>query len=123
MQALTTATIEGGVLIRASDVRMQLRKGFNLTLKGVRGARLSSVTGTAWITVERDARDIVVVPGDSFIVPSDELVLVAPLSRTVTLDLQGPRDAGLGGLAPWRSPIAKLRALVGFKRPLGSGVA
>jgi len=108
------------VLIGASELRMQLRKGLVLKLKGARGARLRSVSGTAWITVERVARDIVILSGDSFIVPSDRLVLVDPLSSTVTLDLQGPRDAAASAAA--RSD-REAGALVGLERRLGGGVA
>ncbi len=81
------------MLIRASDVRMELRKGSNMKLEGARGVRLTSVSGTAWITVERDARDILILPGDSFVVPCDRSVLVGPLRGAATLELQGARDA------------------------------
>lgn len=111
------------MLIHACDGRMQLHKGDLLKLKGARGARLTTISGTAWITVERDARDIVILPDDSFIVPSDGSVFVGPLSGTVTLDLQGARDAGSGVLAHRCGPIAKIWALVGLQSRLGDGVA
>jgi len=109
------------VLIGASDLRMQLCKGFILKLEGARGARLDSVSGTAWITVERDARDIVILPGDSFIVPSDRLVLVDPLSSAVTLDLKSARDAASGAPARRFGPIAKIGAFIGLQRRLAIG--
>jgi len=119
IQAKTRADL----LIGASDLRMRLRKGFILKLKGARGASLDSVSGTAWITVERQARDIVILPGDSFIVPSDRLVLVDPLSSAVTLDLKGARDAGSGAPAQRFGPIEKIGAFIGLQRRFGGGVA
>jgi DUF2917 family protein len=98
--------------ICASDVRMQLRKGNHLKLQEARGARLNSVSGAAWITVERNARDIVILAGDSFIVPSDRLVLVNSLSGMVTLDLHNPRDAESGALTHRRGPIGKIWAFI-----------
>ncbi|MBI2752101.1 MAG: DUF2917 domain-containing protein [Betaproteobacteria bacterium] len=99
-------------MIDTGEVRIQLRKGGHLKLERALGARVTSVRGTAWITAERNAGDVVILPGDSFIVPCDKLVLVGPLSGTVTLELQGARDAGSGALTHRRGPIAKLWALV-----------
>ena len=101
-------------MIHASDVRMQLHKGDHLTLNGARGARLTCVDGTAWITVDRDAQDVVMVPGDSFVVSSDSSVLVGPLFGAVTLDLQGTSRASTGATTHRCGPIAKLKALVGL---------
>jgi hypothetical protein len=119
-----TRAISGGdVLIGASDLRMQLRRGLILKLKEARGARLGSAGGIVWITVERVARDIVLRPGDSFIVPSDGLVLVDPLSGTVTLDVKGARDAGSVAPAGRFGAIAKIAAFIGLQRRLDGGVA
>jgi hypothetical protein len=101
--------------ICASDVRMQFRKGNHLRLQDACGARLNSVSGAAWITVERNTRDIVILAGDSFIIPSDRLVLVSPLSGMVTLDLHNPRDAEFGALTHRRGPIGKIWALIARK--------
>lgn len=98
-------------MIHASDVRMQLHKGDHLTLNGARGARLTCVNGTAWITVDRDAQDVVMLPGDSFVVSSERSVLVGPLFGAVTLDLQGTSRASTAATAHRCGPIAKLKAL------------
>ena len=100
-------------MLDAPDVRMQLHKGNHLKLDGARGARLTCVNGTAWITVERDAHDVVILPGESFVVSSDRSVLVGPLFDAVTLDLQGIRRALTGTTPHWCGPIAKIRAFVG----------
>jgi len=101
-------------MIHASDVRMQLHKGGHLKLDGARGARLSCVNGTAWITVDRNVQDVVMLPGDSFVVSSDSSVLVGPLFGAVTLDLQGTSRASTGATTHRCGPIAKLKALVGL---------
>ena len=78
-------------MIDAPHVRIQLRKDEHFTLGGARGARLSCVNGTAWITVDRDAEDVVISAGESFLVSSDRSVLVGALFGAVTLDLRGIR--------------------------------
>lgn len=105
-------------MIHASDVRMQLHQGGHLKLDGARGARLTCVNGTAWITVDRDAHDVLILPGDSFVVSSDRSVLVGPLFGAVTLDLQGTSRASTGATPHRCSPIAKLKALVGLAHRL-----
>jgi hypothetical protein len=101
-------------MIHAPEVRMQLHKGGHFTLNGARGARLTCIDGAAWITVDRDARDVVILPGESFFVLSDRSVLVGPLFGAVTLDLQGIRPAMTGATPRRRGPIAKMKALVGM---------
>jgi len=102
------------MLIHARQVRMQLHKGGHLKLNGARGARLTSVGGTAWITVDRDAHDVMISPGESFVVSSDRSVLIGPLFGAVTLDLQGTSRASTGATPPRPGSIAKLKALVGL---------
>jgi hypothetical protein len=101
-------------MIHAPELRMQLHQGGHLKLNGARGARLTCVIGTAWITVDRDACDVVLLPGESFLVVSDRSVLVGPLFGVVTLDLQGIRPAMTGATPHRRGPIATMKALVGM---------
>ena len=94
------------MLISTCDVRLQLRKGDHLRLRSASGARLTSIDGTAWITVERDASDVLIPAGDSFVVPSDRPVLVGSLFGATTLDLQGtPRT--VADAVRRRSPASK----------------
>ena len=74
------------------QVRLRLGKGEHLRISAGRGARLTSVSGAAWITVERLAEDTLLAAGDSFLVPSDLDVLIGPLFSSVTLDLHGRGD-------------------------------
>ena len=81
------------MLIDTRQARLRLDKGDHLKLSGARRARLTTVSGIAWITVDRDAGDTLVPAGDSFVVPSDRAVLVGPLFSSVTLDVQGTPEA------------------------------
>jgi hypothetical protein len=102
------------MLINARDARIQLLHGDHLRLRLASGARLTCVEGTAWITIDRDARDVLVPAGGSFVVPSDRPVLVGPLFGAATLDLHGtPRTVAeaVSGPAqprsgPWRAAPA-----------------
>jgi len=42
-----------------------------ITLPGIRGATLRVTQGTLWLTEERDGHDVVLRPGDNFVVESD----------------------------------------------------
>ena len=46
---------------------LSLRSGQVLTLDGAKGLRISSRTGTVWITEEGSVKDHIVGPGDSLI--------------------------------------------------------
>ena len=106
------------MLIDTRAVRIQLLKSEHLKLHDACGVRLTSISGTAWITIDRDAGDVVLVAGDSFVVPSDKSVLVGPLFGTATLDLHGMRPVVTGATARRRGPIAQIKALVGLVRQL-----
>ena len=77
------------MLINSCDVRLRLDKGDHLRLTSAFGARLTSVDGIAWVTIDHDPNDVVVTAGDSFVVPSDRPVLVGALYGAATVDLQG----------------------------------
>lgn len=77
------------MLINTCEARIQLLPGDHLRLRSAAGARLTSIDGIAWITVDRDPGDFVISAGDSFGVPSDRPVLVGPLFGTATVELQG----------------------------------
>jgi len=67
------------MLIDASQARLPLQPGQAARLKSARDARLTAMRGIAWITIDGDRRDIVLAPGDSFVVDSDAPVIVYPL--------------------------------------------
>lgn len=53
--------------IDSPSIRIQLKRRQIVSLPQPRGARISVHTGIAWITEDRDIKDIVLVPGQSHI--------------------------------------------------------
>jgi len=83
-----------------------------LALRDVRGARLRLVEGSLWLTLDRDTRDIVLEPGDSFLVDRDGVTLLHALAPT---RLQVDSAADATRLLPWSG---WRRALAGLARRL-----
>jgi hypothetical protein len=77
------------MLINTCDARIHLLHGDYLRLRSAAGARLTSIDGIAWITVDGDPSDFVIPAGNSFEVPSDRSVLVGPLFGAATVELHG----------------------------------
>ncbi len=68
--------------------RLLLQRGQTSRLPGARVAHLCSAAGTLWITIDHDARDIVLEPGQCFTVRSNETVTVSALTGPAVLDLR-----------------------------------
>jgi len=75
------------MLIDSPQARLPMKLGQMARLHGARNTRLTSLRGIAWITVDGDPRDIVLEPGDSFVVDSNKSVLVYPLRNGDALEL------------------------------------
>ena len=57
-----------------------------VALEDARGRMVTCIAGIAWLTMEGDSRDIVLAPGESFMVERDGLTLIASQqASTVTL--------------------------------------
>lgn len=76
------------MLIDAPRTHLLLQRGQTSRLPDARATHLCSAAGTLWITVDHDPRDIVLEPGQCFIVPSDEMVTISALSGPAVLDLR-----------------------------------
>ena len=81
--------IESTMLIDVGSARLLLGKGQHVRLRGAFQTRLTCVSGRAWITCEGDADDVVISPGDSFVVPPEKTVLIGPSGGPVTLEARG----------------------------------
>jgi len=102
--------------INTSNARLALAARRGLRLQDARGAKLRAVQGTLWVTIDNDLRDIVLDPGESFVVDSNSPLVVMPLGDCATVDVKsaapssGAHAAGswLRGLWPRRaeSPVA-----------------
>ena len=76
------------MLIDVPRTHLLLQRGQTSRLPDARATHLCSAAGTLWITVDHDPRDIVLEPGQCFIVPSDEMVTISALSGPAVLDLR-----------------------------------
>lgn len=72
-----------------------------LSLKGRRGARIESRSGSVWVTQDGDLRDVVLNPGEAHVLDREGPVLVQALdvAQVVVQPAQTPAPA-LAGL--WR---------------------
>ncbi|MBL8278193.1 MAG: DUF2917 domain-containing protein [Pelomonas sp.] len=76
------------MLIDVPRTHLLLQRGQTSRLPDARATHLCSAAGTLWITVDHDPRDIVLEPGQCFVVPSDEMVTISALSGPAVLDLR-----------------------------------
>ena len=62
-----------------------------MALRDALGSTVTCVSGTLWLTMEGDSRDIVLGAGASFVVERDGLTIVAANQASVA-DVAGPRQ-------------------------------
>lgn len=84
--------------IDSHRTRVPLERGQISRLSGARDARLSSGCGTLWVTIDHDPRDIILEPGESFELRSDEQVVICALGGPAVLEL---RSAAIADTAGW----------------------
>jgi hypothetical protein len=67
---------------------ISLRKGAIHRLDNGRGKRIESLSGSLWITIDNDRRDILVDPGEGFTIDRDGATLISALgdARFVVLE-------------------------------------
>lgn len=65
--------------IKTANARMALSAQRAIRLNRACGATLRGLRGTAWVTIDGDRRDIVLGPGDSFVVDSSQPLLILAL--------------------------------------------
>ena len=73
--------------INTPNARLAVGERRGLRLNAARGTLLRGVRGTLWITIDNDPRDIVLDPGESFVVDSDHPLFVMALGERATLDV------------------------------------
>jgi hypothetical protein len=81
------------MLIDAHHVRVQLDRSAHALLQRARGIRLTAIEGVTWITVDRELRDIVIGPGESFVVPSDGKVVVVAIRGPAVVAVESQAGA------------------------------
>ena len=55
----------------------------SMALHNVRGQTVTCVSGSVWLTMEGDARDVVLEPGASFVIDRDGLTILAAYRSSV----------------------------------------
>ena len=74
--------------VHTRHAQVQLNAHRPMSLIDAQGARLRATSGTAWLTIDDDLRDLVLTPGEEWVVDSSHRVLVTPLGReAVELEL------------------------------------
>lgn len=73
--------------IKTANARMALTAQRATRLNRACGATLRGLHGTAWVTIDGDRRDIVLEPGDSFVVDSSQPLLILPLRDDATIEV------------------------------------
>lgn len=71
------------------SVRLALGRGQHVWLRAKLATHLTGVSGVAWITFQRGADDLVLLPGQSFVVAIKTTVLIGPLQGPAQLDARG----------------------------------
>jgi hypothetical protein len=81
--------------MNTNDVKpatINLRKGEIRRVRNGLGQRIESLSGSLWVTIDNDPRDIVVGPGEGFSVDRDGDALISAMddSQFVLLDALEP---------------------------------
>jgi len=97
--------------INTPSARLAIAARRGLRLKDARGAKLRAVQGTLWVTIDNDLRDIVLDPGESFVVDSSSPLVVMPLGDCATVDVKSAASVNGGGAAKsWLQALWPRRA-------------
>jgi len=96
--------------INTPSARLGLAARRGLRLKDARGAKLRAVQGTLWVTIDNDLRDIVLDPGESFVVDSDAPLVVMPLGECATVDVKSAASADARRSNSWLQALWPRRA-------------
>jgi len=111
--------------INTPNARLAVEARRGLRLNAARGTLLRAVRGTLWVTIDNDPRDIVLDPGESFVVDSDQPLFVMALGDKATVDVctQGlraesrtPPGARSWLAAFWARPVSGAVGRVGLRR-------
>ncbi|MGE5338932.1 MAG: DUF2917 domain-containing protein [Gemmatimonadota bacterium] len=76
--------------------RLTLRNHGVALLKHSRGAGVAIRQGTAWLTIDGEWRDVVLQPGESFVIATDADVVISAIA--------GPVEIALTAVAPATNP-------------------
>jgi hypothetical protein len=104
--------------IHTPNARLAIAAHRGLRLKDARGARLRAVQGTLWVTIDNDLRDIVLDPGESFVVDSDQPLVVMPLGECATVDVKSAAQPSSSRPSGWLHALWPRRAAGGVAQAM-----
>lgn len=98
--------------IATESTRLRLDPRRTLRLTGAQGARLRSLSGTIWLTVDNDVRDFVLERDEEFVVESTEPVVLLSLGGPACVALRGAAAAPqpVPAASGWRQLVRAARA-------------
>lgn len=110
---------------QSQQLLVPLRARQALRFTQARGLHLRGMRGQLWVTIDRDARDLVLGPGDEWVVDADEPLLVTALLGEGTLGLCQPAAAAAPSRgAAWPAGLlGRLgQRLQRWRQPAGQGL-
>ena len=78
------------------SARVQLPPDQILRLTDARGTRLRVVAGTGWLTIDHDPRDLILNPGEEWLVDGRQAVLVTALGGAAMIEVCTPAPSQRG---------------------------
>ena len=78
-------------ILNATGNRIRLQKNQSMKIAGAVGWSVTALSGTVWITQDRDVRDVVLEAGQSFVLDRNASALIWPLAAS---EICVTRDAG-----------------------------
>jgi hypothetical protein len=106
------------MFIDTCRARLPLTVGRFAHLQQAKASRVIVLRGSAWITIDNDPRDIVLAPGESFVVDTDARGLIYPQRSGQALEIviDGPKHQSRVGF--WRRiPIQPTEGRIFFTTP------
>ena len=73
----------------ARHAQLHLARDQHTWLRATEATLLRAVAGIAWITFERTPGEVVLLPGQSFVLAANTIALIGPLRGAVTLHASG----------------------------------
>jgi hypothetical protein len=78
------------MLLTTGQARLDLADDQVVRLRDACDTRLSVVAGNVWVTIEGDRQDIVLAPGDAYVVDTSDVVTVSALRGAAALEVHEP---------------------------------
>jgi hypothetical protein len=82
-----------------ADARIHVQRGGVIRLPDSQGATVHCLAGNAWITLERDDRDILLETGDSFTIDRQGLSVVCAIAGPAEISIDEPAAEGQPALS------------------------